>query len=200
MLCRDSAAQDEGPVGDMLREKALWELLTLFFVEAPRAVGGVTEVLFCCWLCGWRQRLNTKGEVCVKACCVQRDMMCFTGRFVAFAGAAKPACLTLTLVRGPSAVVGTILVVVREVRHPPCASLYGPWPDLPQCLMPAAGIQPLAGEQRRRAERGTPRIAAARHPGARPYPQLIGASCSVHVESHMHSGVDPRILVRQAST
>ena len=27
----------------MLREKALWELLALFFVEAPSAIGGVTE-------------------------------------------------------------------------------------------------------------------------------------------------------------
>ena len=44
MCCRDSAAQDEGPEGEVLREKALWELLVLFFVEAPRAVGGVTEV------------------------------------------------------------------------------------------------------------------------------------------------------------
>lgn len=44
-LRRDGSAQDEGPEGDVLREKALWELLALFFVEAPRAVGGVTEVL-----------------------------------------------------------------------------------------------------------------------------------------------------------
>jgi hypothetical protein len=58
MLCRDSAAQDEGPVGDVLREKALWELLTLFFVEAPRAVGGVTEVPHCCWLNAWRGGLQ----------------------------------------------------------------------------------------------------------------------------------------------
>jgi len=43
-LCRDGTAQEEGPDGDVLREKALWELLALFFVEAPRAIGGVTEV------------------------------------------------------------------------------------------------------------------------------------------------------------
>ncbi len=43
-LCRDGTAQEEGPDGDVLREKALWELLALFFVEAPSAIGGVTEV------------------------------------------------------------------------------------------------------------------------------------------------------------
>ena len=41
--CRDGTAQEDGPEGDVLREKALWELLALFFVEAPRAIGGVTE-------------------------------------------------------------------------------------------------------------------------------------------------------------